>query len=154
MKLAVATPTGGTLAGTTAVSAKAGVATFSSILIDKAGTYTLKATDGTLTSATSTSIKVNPGAASKLVITKAPTTGKVGVALSGLAVAIEDAFGNIVTTNTTKVTVTIPTAPAARRSPARPPRTRSPASSLSAASSSAKQAAISCKSLIVRSRRP
>src|SRR6185437_10502938 len=106
-------PTGGALSGTFAVAAKAGVATFSGVLIDKAGTYTLKATDGTLTAGKSSSIKVNPGAATKLIITNAPTTGKVATTLSpSFIVAVEDAFGNTVITNTSRITVALSTSPA------------------------------------------
>ena len=85
----------------------------SGVLIDKAGTYALKATDGTLTAGKSTSIKVNPAAASKLVITKAPTSGKVNTSPApAFAVTIEDAFGNTAITNISKVTFGILSGPA------------------------------------------
>ena len=46
-------PNGGTLSGTTTVSAVGGLATFGDLRIDRAGGYTLKATSGTLTGAES-----------------------------------------------------------------------------------------------------
>jgi len=48
-------PAGGTLSGTKAKAAVGGVATFSTLVVSKNGTYQLKATDGSLTSATSLS---------------------------------------------------------------------------------------------------
>ena len=103
-------PTGGVLSGTVAVAAKAGVATFSNVQIKMAGSYALKATDGALASAKSSTIKVNAAAASKLVITKAPTPGKANTTLA-VVVTIEDAFGNVTTTNTSKITFSIRTVP-------------------------------------------
>jgi hypothetical protein len=56
-----ANPGGATLSGTTAVPAVAGVATFSNLSINKAGTaYTLTAAAPTLTSATSAAFNVTP----------------------------------------------------------------------------------------------
>jgi len=60
--LAIGTnPAGGTLSGTVSVSAIAGVATFTDISIDSAGTgYTLVATSGSLTQRISTAFNVTP----------------------------------------------------------------------------------------------
>ena len=56
---------------------------------------------------------VKAAAAAKLVITHAPTTAKVGVVVSpAITLAVQDAFGNVVTTDTSKVTVSVSTAPA------------------------------------------
>jgi Tol biopolymer transport system component len=55
-------PSGGTLSGTTMIIAVAGVATFSNLSIDKAGTgYTLQATSGALTAATSAAFNITNG---------------------------------------------------------------------------------------------
>ena len=55
-------PGGGTLGGTLTVAAVNGVATFSNLSINKAGTgYTLTAADGSLTGATSSSFNVTRG---------------------------------------------------------------------------------------------
>jgi len=63
--LAVAGGPGG-LSGTVAATAISGIATFSNIILDTAGNYTLTASDGGLASATSSSFTVNPAAASKV----------------------------------------------------------------------------------------
>src|SRR5436853_13587 len=56
-------PASGTLAGTTTVAAVSGVATFSNLSIDKAGTgYTLTASATGLTSATSSAFNIGAGA--------------------------------------------------------------------------------------------
>jgi Ca2+-binding RTX toxin-like protein len=56
--VALTTPNGATLGGTLTQAAVGGVATFSNLTVDKAGTYTLTATDGSLSSAVSTSFTV------------------------------------------------------------------------------------------------
>jgi hypothetical protein len=105
-------PTGGTLTGTASVAAKAGVATFSNLLITKAGSYIIQATDGTQTAAKSATFKVVAAAASKLAFVQPPKPGKVNTTLSpAITVAIEDSFGNIVTSNTTRVTIAIASGP-------------------------------------------
>lgn len=104
-------PTGSTLTGTLTAAAVAGVATFSNLVLKTAGAYTLKATDGTLTAATSNSFNLTPAAAAKLVFTVKPATGTAGKALSAVKVAIQDAFGNVVTTNTSTVTIAKNTGP-------------------------------------------
>ena len=107
--IAVTSGPGGLAAGsTTSVSAVNGVATFSNLLFDTAGTYTLNATDGTLSSATSGSITISPAAASHIVLQQSPTTGTAGQALSpSVQVALEDAFGNVVTGNTSTVVIAV-----------------------------------------------
>ena len=57
----------GSLSGTVIATASSGVATFSNVILDTAGTYTLAATDGALTSATSTSFTVSAAAATQVV---------------------------------------------------------------------------------------
>src|SRR5207248_2651034 len=67
-------PSGGTLSGTTTVTASAGVATFSNLSIDKSGTgYTLAAASGALTGATSSAFNIVPAAASKVAFTVQPS---------------------------------------------------------------------------------
>ncbi len=102
----------GTLAGTLKPSAVAGVATFGDLAIQQAGAYTLTATDGSLTSLTSGTITITPAAASQIAIGQAPTAATAGVAISPTMTAdVEDQFGNIVTTDGSKVTVAISTGP-------------------------------------------
>jgi hypothetical protein len=112
VKMAIATgPSGATLTGTVSVAAKAGVATFSNLLLTKAGSYTIKATDAALTAVTSSTFKVVAAAAKKLVFTTPPKAGKVNAALSSIAVSVEDQFGNVVTTDKSKVTIAIASGP-------------------------------------------
>jgi hypothetical protein len=100
---------GGTFAGgSNAVSAQlsSGVATFSNLVINAAGTYTLTATDGLLTSATSSSFTI--AASSKLAFTQQPTQTVAGADISpAVTVAVEDASGNTITTDNSFVTLTL-----------------------------------------------
>ena len=93
--------TGGFASGsTTSVQAQNGVATFSNLILNTVGNFTLTATDGSLTSATSTGVSVVPAAASKLVFTAVPTTGTIGHALSPpVLVSEEDQFNNVITSD-------------------------------------------------------
>jgi hypothetical protein len=115
--LAIGTnPGGGTLTCTpNPLAATAGVASFAGCKIDKAGTgYTLTATDGSLTSATSNAINVTVGPAAKLGFTQQPSGGTGGTAFTTQPkVAVQDAGGNTVTTNTSSVTLAIGTNPGA-----------------------------------------
>jgi uncharacterized repeat protein (TIGR03803 family) len=102
----------GSLSGTTTVAASGGVATFSNIIVDTAGSYTLTATDGALTTATSGSFTVSPTAASKVVYNVQPSNVVAGVADSpSIVVDVEDQFGNIVTGNSSNVTLAVATGP-------------------------------------------
>src|SRR5207248_1415173 len=98
--LAIGTsPSGSTLRGTKTVAAVAGLATFSDLTLDKAGTgYTLAASDASLTSATSNSFNVTPGAAAKLVFGQQPSNTAAGSAITpAVTVQVQDASGNVVT---------------------------------------------------------
>jgi hypothetical protein len=103
-------PSGGTLSGTKSVAAVSGVATFSGLSIDKAGTgYTLSATDGSLAAATSNPFTITVGAANKLAFAQQPTTTVAGVSIApAVTVQIQDAGGNL-TASTANVTVAIAT---------------------------------------------
>ena len=113
VSLALTTPGGATLTctGGNGKAATAGVATFAGCQIDKAGTYTLTATDGSLTLAVSTNVVVSAGAASKLVFTTQPS----GTTTAGTAwgqqpvVTIQDASGNTVTGETSTVSLALTT---------------------------------------------
>ena len=95
------------------VTATAGVASFAGCEITgKAGTYTLKATDGTLTSATSGTFTVSAGAAAQLAFTTQPAGGASGSSLGTQPkVSVEDSGGNVVTGNTSAVTLAIGSQP-------------------------------------------
>src|SRR5207302_1201646 len=100
-------PSTGTLAGTKVVAAVAGVATFSSLSIDKVGTgYTLTATGaGT---ATSTAFNVPRGTASLPARRASELTTPAGAAITpAVQVTAQDAQGNTATGFTGNITVAI-----------------------------------------------
>ena len=94
-----ANPGGSTLGGTVTVAAVAGIATFSTINLNKAGVgYTLVASSGALTTATTNTFNITNAAASTLSIAAGQgQTGNTSTALATpLGVTIVDAFGNAV----------------------------------------------------------
>ena len=96
----------GSIGGTDMVAASGGVATFSNVILDTAGSYTLAAADGSLTGADSSSFTVSAASANKLAFDQQPSTATAGVAISpAITVDVEDQFGNIVTTDTSNVTL-------------------------------------------------
>jgi hypothetical protein len=101
----------GSAGGTLTVSAVNGVATFNDVVVDSAGTYTLEATDGSLTAGTSSSFTVNPPTslpAAQLAFLQQPTNVTSGSTISpSVTVEVEDANGNVVTTNDSDVTLTL-----------------------------------------------
>jgi hypothetical protein len=108
-----ANPGGGSLAGTTTVAAVAGVVTFADLRIARSGTgYTLRAMSGALATAVSGAFEVTPGVATHLVFTVQPSTTAAGVALApAVAVTAHDAQGNVATSFTGAVNVTMGTNP-------------------------------------------
>ncbi|HYU00563.1 MAG TPA: hypothetical protein VEK85_09300, partial [Gemmatimonadales bacterium] len=107
--LGATNPSGGTLAGTTTVTAADGMATFYSLSVDKSGTgYTLSATASSLSAATSAPFDVTPGAATHLVFTVPPANTTAGATLTpAVQVAAQDAAGNTVPSFTGTVTVAL-----------------------------------------------
>jgi hypothetical protein len=105
--LALTSANGATLSGTKSVNAVNAVATFSGLSIDKAGSYTLTATDGVLTSAISTSIAISHGAATKLAFTTQPPASIASAVGFGVAVTVQDAAGNTVTGNSSIVSLAL-----------------------------------------------
>ena len=89
-------PGGAALNGTLTEPIKDGVATFSGMSIDRAGTgYSLLISDGSMNSATSASFNVVPATASQLVIGAQPPASVTAGGAFGLAVSVEDAYGNL-----------------------------------------------------------
>jgi hypothetical protein len=103
--LAIATGPG-SLGGTVTVQAVNGVATFNSLTLDTAGSYTLNATDGSLTHATSSAFTVSPAAATKLAFTQQPSFVTINTTITpAITVSVEDQFGNVITSNSSTVTI-------------------------------------------------
>ena len=100
-------PSTGTLSGTTSAAASGGIATFSNLSIDNAGTgYTLKATDGTLTSVTSNPFNVL--GATQLAFGVQPSVTGAGQTITpAVTVRIEDANGDVVPASTASVSLAI-----------------------------------------------
>lgn len=107
--LAITTPNGATLSCTSnPQGASSGVATFSGCAINKAGTYTLTATDGTLTSAVSNSFTITVGPATQLAFTTQPSGASAGSAFTSQPqVTVQDAGGNKVAAGSYSVTLAI-----------------------------------------------
>ncbi|MFN2519343.1 MAG: hypothetical protein ABR604_09955, partial [Jatrophihabitantaceae bacterium] len=104
--LALTTPAGATLGCTANPTAAAGgIASFAGCKIDKAGTYTLTATDGALTSAVSNSLTISVGAASQFLVTPSTTTPNAGSSFT-VTLTAADAGGNTVTSYIGTHTVT------------------------------------------------
>ncbi|MGH7612719.1 MAG: invasin domain 3-containing protein [Gemmatimonadales bacterium] len=100
-------PSGGSLSGTTARAAVAGVATFSGLSIDKAGTgYTLDAIATGLDGDISSAFDITVGAAARLGFFVQPTATAAGTPVSPpVQVEILDLGGNRVTGATNSVTL-------------------------------------------------
>jgi hypothetical protein len=71
----------------------------------KAGTYTLTAAPSGLASGTSATITVNAAAASQMVFAQQPRNAKPHFSIGTVIVNVEDAFGNLATSDTSTVTV-------------------------------------------------
>ncbi|MFL5346830.1 MAG: S8 family serine peptidase [Hyalangium sp.] len=100
-------PAGGTLSGTKTAFSINGVATFTDLSLDKAGTgYTLQAAFGSV-HVDSTSFDVAPGSAARLVFRTPPANAAAGAVLGAVAVEVQDSRGNLVTNSTAQVTLTL-----------------------------------------------
>ena len=102
-------PSGGLLSGTTTVTASGGIASFSTLSIDKAGTgYTVTAAATGLTGTTSGPFDVTATRATQLAFTVQPTAATAGTTIApAVKVAARDASGNIVTGFTGSITLVI-----------------------------------------------
>lgn len=101
----------GTLSGTTSQPAINGIATFGDLSINKSGDYAFQASSPNLsTPRLSSAFAIAPGPATQLVFTAVPSTASAGQPAS-VEVAIEDAFGNIVTGATNPISLTLATNP-------------------------------------------
>src|SRR5207253_539330 len=77
--------------------------------VNKVGTgYTLSASDGTLVGTTSGAFNITPAAADHLVFGQQPTDTAAGTAISpAVTVRVLDQFGNLVTFDSSSVTVAL-----------------------------------------------
>src|SRR6185437_10286656 len=87
---------GGTLTGGGAVTPVSGVATFSAVSIDKAGTgYTLSTTATGVTGATSLAFNITVGAATNIsAASTPPASATVGASVAAPSVLVTDSHGN------------------------------------------------------------
>jgi len=106
-------PAAGTLSGTATQNSVAGLSTYGDLSIDKAGTgYTLRATAIGLADAISNPFNITAAAANRLAFLQQPTDTAAGVSINpAVTVRIEDAFGNLVSTTGTVITLAIGTNP-------------------------------------------
>jgi hypothetical protein len=104
---------GGVLSGTLTATPVNGVATFSNLSINKAGTgYTLMAGATGLTSATSSAFNVTAPVPAKLAFTVQPSNVAINTSITpAVQVSVEDGSGNVVTTATNAITIAIGTNP-------------------------------------------
>src|SRR5439155_1461295 len=87
----------GSLVGTTTAQASAGVATFSGLSLEAAGSYTLSASASGLQGAATTSFKVSAAPASQLAFAANPVGAGAGQTLAAdVQVNLLDPFGNLV----------------------------------------------------------
>lgn len=108
-----ANPGNGTLDGTSTVNAIAGLATFSSLSINRAGTgYTLSASAAGLTGATSAPFDITAGPPARVAFLVQPSSVAAGAAISPpVQVEVQDAAGNRVTTSSASVTLALASNP-------------------------------------------
>lgn len=106
-------PGGATLSGSTSTSTDDGVATFSNLSVNQAGSgYRLVASSSGLSGATSDPFTVSTGAATNLVFTVQPSAADAGEAISpAVRVEARDAAGNAVTGFSGQVTIGIASGP-------------------------------------------
>jgi hypothetical protein len=99
-----------TLYGTTTVAAINGVATFSNLYLNTSNQFSFEATDasdginGTLPSGP---IAIAPATASQLVFVAQPASTTAGATISPVIVAVEDKYGNVVSSDSSYVTLGI-----------------------------------------------
>ena len=102
----------GALSGVAVATASSGIATFSGLFLNQAGSYTLTATSSPLTAATSSALNITSGTASKLIFFIQPGGTSAGSNLSPQPIVwVEDANGNIATNSSAMVTLAVGTGP-------------------------------------------
>ena len=104
-----ANPSGGTLGGTRTVNAVDGIATFSTLTVNRSGEgYALTAAATGLSGATSAPFSITAGPADRVAFLVQPSTTAAGAGISpAVQVEIRDALGNRVTASSASVTVAL-----------------------------------------------
>jgi hypothetical protein len=112
--LSLTNAAGATLSGTPVATTINGVATFTGLSVDRAGSgYALQANATGLVPATSPAFGVNPGAASELAFTTQPGNSTAGAAIApAISLVLRDAQGNTVTTSSANITLALGANPA------------------------------------------
>jgi hypothetical protein len=102
------TDSSGTLLGVTGVKAVDGIATFTGLKITKAGTDYLIGADSadSLSGFDSNNFTIHPSTPYKLVYTTQPVNGVADHPLANVVVTIEDEYGNVETSDSSKVSLT------------------------------------------------
>ena len=105
--VAIASGPGGFATGSTiSVAAVNGIASFNNLVLNTTGSYVLTVSGVGLASATWNSITIRAAAAAKIVFQQQPTAVAVGQVLNPpVTLLVEDQFGNVVTGNTSVVTI-------------------------------------------------
>ncbi len=105
-------PGNATLGGTTSATPAVGIATFNALTLNKADSgYTLKASSGSLPAVTTSVFSVVPAAAAQIAVTSQPPASVTAGGGFGLSVAVDDAFGNLVTAYSGSLSVDLATNP-------------------------------------------
>src|SRR5581483_4110978 len=85
---------GGISSGATTVPTASGVATFSGLVLQTAGSYTFTVSSNGLTPATSSGFTISPASAGPLSFVASPSAGTAGQTLPDVQVSVKDGFGN------------------------------------------------------------
>lgn len=94
-------PPGATFTGNATVNAVGGVATFNNLSLNKAGNnYSLRASSAALTQVTSVTFSVDAGPADRVAVTSQPPSSNTAGNPIPFAVAVQDAYGNVITGST------------------------------------------------------
>jgi hypothetical protein len=102
-----------TISGTVTVQAVGGVATFDDLSIPVAGSYTLSASAQSAAPAVSTGVNITPGPAAQLGFVQQPTETAAGAIVgSPVTVAVEDSYGNVITTDRSHIRLSLGSGPA------------------------------------------
>lgn len=98
---------GGSLQGTVTVTVTDGVAAFRDLAADQAQTITLVLSSGSLAAASTSAVTIAAGPMTQLVLTTTPSSPTAGQPFTAV-VSAEDAYGNLASSYSGDVTITLP----------------------------------------------